>query len=123
MDWAFLISSLISRYFIPFFLSKLIFLKLAITEKWIDDYSNPSSIQFNVKAAKYTGIMKKWFVFPGTEFVSLDSVSMTKVEDGLTCSETGVPAVADESALNDLLVVTADDVIKNNPFIDTVGVE
>lgn len=76
-----------------------------------------------MKAAKYTGIMKKWFMFPGTEFVSLDAVSMTKVENGLSCSETGVPAVADQSALDALLVVTDDDVIKNNPFIDTVGVE
>ena len=123
MDLAFLISSLISRYFFLLFLTKLIFLKLAITEKWNDDYSNPNSIQFNVKAAKYTGIMKKWFLVPGSEFVSLDAVSMTKVENGLSCSETGVPAVADQSALDALLVVTDDDVIKNNPFIDTVGVE
>jgi len=97
--------------------------KLAITEKWLDDYSDPNSIQFNVKAAKYTGIMKSWFLYAGTEFISLDAVSMTKVENGLECSQTGVPGVADEDALDALLEVTAEDITKNNPFIDTIGVD
>merc|ERR1719215_2586081 len=97
--------------------------KIAITEKWIDDYSDPNSIQFNVKAAKYTGIIMKWFLFPGTAFVSLDAVSMTKVENGLSCSATGVPAIADVASLDALLEVTADDVVKNNPFIDSVGLD
>jgi len=97
--------------------------KLAITEKWIDDYSDPDSVQFQVKAAKYTGIMQSWFQFPGTEFVSLDAVSMTKVENGLVCSQTGVPDIADEAALDTLLEVTDDDVTKNNQYIDTIGVD
>ena len=76
-----------------------------------------------MKAAKYTGIMQSWFQFPGTEFVSLDAVSMTKVENGLVCSQTGVPGIADEDALDALLEVTDDDVTKNNQYIDTIGVE
>ena len=76
-----------------------------------------------MKAAKYTGIMKSWFLFPATDFISLDAVSMTKVENGLECSQTGVPSVADEDALDALLEVTAEDITKNNPFIDTIGVE
>ena len=62
--------------------------------------------------------MKSWFEFPGTKFVSLDPVSMEKVENGLTCSPTGVPSIADPAALAQKLIVTNEDIVKNNPYIN-----